>query len=105
MFKRDGLPIPVAVSKTVSRVQAADILAWEQFKYLNEQGLGARPGKNLRRLVDPMRKREQFGGIFLETDLRKLCDSTNVYPRQSLNPGDTIAYHSEKKRKRKRTVY
>jgi hypothetical protein len=105
VFKRDGLPIPVAVSKSVSRVQAADILAWEQFKYLKEQGLGARPGKNLRRLVDPMRKREQFGGIFLETDLRKLCDATSVYPRQSLNPGDTIAYHSEKKRKRKRTVY
>jgi hypothetical protein len=65
VFRRDGLPIPVSVSKTVSRVQAADILAWEQFKYLKEQGLGARPGKNLRRLVDPMRKQEQFGGIFL----------------------------------------
>jgi hypothetical protein len=35
----------------------------------------------------------------------KKVNATNVYPRQSLSPGDTIAYHSEKKRKRKRTVY
>lgn len=103
LFKRDGLPMPVRVPKALPQVQPADILAWETFFWLRAGG-PSQQRKNLKRLTIPTRRREDFGGILYEADLRRLCADTGVYPRATLKPGDTIAFHSEKKRKRKRTI-
>jgi hypothetical protein len=103
VFKRDKLPILNKVPKSMPQVQPCDILAWETFNYLRA-GEGSRLSKNLKRLTHYMAKREDFGGIIWEWRLRKLCEETNVYPREQMNPGDTIAFHSERKRKRKRTI-
>jgi hypothetical protein len=103
VFKRDKLPILNKVPKSMAQVQPCDILAWESFNYLRT-GEGSRPTKNMKRLTHYMRKQENFGGIMWEWRLRRLCEETNVYPRAQMNPGDTIAFHSEQKRKRKRTI-
>jgi hypothetical protein len=103
VFKRDKLPIPTRVLKSVTQVQPADILAWEQFNYL-KNGSPERPGKNLDRLTRYIRKKQTFGGILYDADLRRICADTDVYLRSTLKPGDTIAFSSEKKRKRKRTI-
>ena len=103
LFKRDRLPIPNRVPKSMAQVQPADILAWELFNYLRS-GSPKHPTKNFNRLLRSIRKTQELGGIFYEADLRRLCTDTKVYPRNMLSPGDTIAFHSEKKRKRKRTL-
>jgi hypothetical protein len=43
-------------------------------------------------------------GLFKEENLKRLCIETNVMLRSDLKPGDTIVFHSEKKRLRKRTI-
>jgi hypothetical protein len=103
VFKRDSLPLPTRTAKTTPPVQPADMLAWETFNWLRA-GSPRKLGKNLNRLTRPTRKNEELGGIIYERDLRRICADTSVYPRSSLNPGDTIAFHSERKRKRKRTI-
>ena len=104
VFKRDKISIPTVVLKALPRVQPADVLAWEHFQYLRDQPLGSRPGKNLERLVRPIRKRQDVEGIMQESDLRTLCVGTDVPKREAITPGDTIAFWSEKKRKRKQTI-
>jgi hypothetical protein len=103
VFKRDGLPIPNRVSKAMPQVQPADILAWEAFNWLRA-GSPSHFGKNLKKLTLAIRKKENFGAIIYEADLRRICSDTEVYLRSTLNPSDTIAFHSERKRKRKRTI-
>lgn len=98
VFKRDRLPIPNRVPKTMAQVQPSDILAWEAFNYLKH----GRMSKNLKRLTRKYRKQKEVGGIFFERDLRELCAKTDVIPRHELRPGDTIRFHSEKKRVRRR---
>ncbi len=104
VFKRDKISIPTVVLKALPRVQPADVLAWEHFQYLRDQPLRSRPGKNLERLVRPIRKKQDVEGIMQESDLRTLCVGTDVPKREAINPGDTIAFWSEKKRKRKQTI-
>jgi hypothetical protein len=101
VFKRDGIPIPNRVPKAMHQVQPCDLLAWEAFNFVRS---GQRLGKNLSRLIRRYRKERDLGGTFTEADLRRLCADTNVYPRSTIKPGDTIAFHSERKRKRKPTV-
>jgi hypothetical protein len=103
VFKRDRLPIPTKVPKSMPQVQPADVLAWEAFNWLRA-GSSLQMEKNLDRLTRPIRKKQNFGGILYEADLRRICADTDVYLRSTLNPGDTIAFHSERKRKRKRTI-
>ena len=100
VFKRDELPMPIRVPKAMPQVQPADILAWEAFNWLCA-GSPEQPSKNLKRLTYPTRKREQIDGMIYEADLRRICRDTDVPLRASMNPGDTIAFHSEKKRKEK----
>jgi len=100
VFKRDSLPIPNRVPKTMPQVQPSDILAWEAFAFLKY----GRMSKNLNRLTRKYRKQKELGGIFFERDLRELCAKTDVIPRNQLNPGDTIRFHSERKRIRRRLV-
>jgi hypothetical protein len=103
LFKRDGLPLPKRVPKATPQVQPADILAWELFNWLRH-GSPKQQSNNLKRLTVPIRKKEDMGGILHEADLRRICADTDVYRRSTLNPGDTIAFHSDRKRKRKRTI-
>ncbi len=103
VFKRDGLPLPSRVPKAMPQVQPADILAWETFNWLRA-GSPSNVGKNLKRLTYATRKKEEIGGMIYETDLRRICRETEVPSRASMGPGDTIAFHSERKRKRKRTI-
>lgn len=103
IFKRDKIPLPARVPKSMPQVQPSDILAWEMFNWL-KNGSPRHAGRNLDRLTRPIRKQQGFGAIFYETDLRSLCRDSNVLLRASLRPGDTIVFHSEKKRLRKRTI-
>jgi hypothetical protein len=103
VFKRDQLPTPHRVKKEIPSVQPADILAWETFNWLRA-GSPRKLGRNLDRLTRPIRKRGDFGGIIYEVDLRRICADTDVNLRSELRPGDTIAFHSERKRKRRRTI-
>ena len=103
VFKRDSIPVPIRVPKAMPRVQPCDVLAWETFNYLRS-GSPSRLSKNLHRLTRMIRKQQVFGGILYESDLRRICRETDVYPRSTLNPGDTIRFHSERKRVRKRTI-
>lgn len=104
ILKRDGIPIPVPVPKTMPQVQPADILAWEAFNWMRSGKPEARMGKNLNRLTRAIRKKQWFGAIFYESDLRDLCRETNVNKRADLRPGDTIRFHNERKRVRQRTI-
>ena len=81
VFKRDKISIPTVVPKALPRVQPADVLAWEHFQYLRDHPLGSRPGKNLERLVRPIRKKQDVEGIMQESDLRTLCVGTDVPKR------------------------
>lgn len=99
VFKRDRIPLPVRVPKSNPRCQPADMLAWEGLHYLKS----SITSKNMKRLLP--KDRDTFGGIFLERDLSELCIRTNVPLRKDFKPIDTIAFHSEKKRHRRRTVY
>jgi hypothetical protein len=103
VFKRDKLPMPNRVSKEIPQVQPADILAWETFNWLRS-GSPSMMGKNLKRLTTPIRRKESFGGILNETDLRRICGETDVPLRSNMRAGDTIAFHSNRKRKRRRTI-
>lgn len=96
VFKRDGLSYPKRVPKAMPAVQPVDVLGWEMFNALRTN----RFSKNLKRLG------HQVGsfGLFRESDLIRLCKETDVKLRSELNPGDTIAFHSDRKRKRRRTI-
>ncbi|MGC1782776.1 MAG: hypothetical protein WA708_09675 [Acidobacteriaceae bacterium] len=108
VFKRDKLPIPNRVPKSMTQVQPADILAWEVFNFLRD-GSPKRMRKNLEKLTRSIRKQQNFGGIFYEHDLRRLCnESIRVPPRDIIPPGeDPIRFGGggDKKRVRRRTVY
>jgi hypothetical protein len=99
VFKRDRVPLPVRVPKSNPRLQPADMLGWEAFRYLKSGFVS----KNMKRLLP--KARDTFGGIFRETDFVELCNNTAVPTRANFTPIDTIAFHSERKRKRKRTIY
>jgi len=102
VFKRDGIPIPNRVPKAMPQVQPSDILAWETFHWLFS---GTNKfGKNLDRLTRYVRFKEEMGGMIYERDLRRICADTTVPLRSNLTPTSTIAFHSERKRKRKRTI-
>jgi hypothetical protein len=101
--KRDRIPIPNRVPKEMPQVQPSDILAWETFRWLRD-GSPRNQSKNLSRLTRQFCFKEDLGGIMYESDLRRICRDTEVNRRSEMRPGDTIAFHSERKRKRKRTV-
>lgn len=99
VFKRDRLPEPVTVKKTMAAVQPADMLAWEMFSFLH----GANNNRRIYRLID---KRKQFGAIFYEKDLIATCIQSDppVMLRTTLSPNARILFHSSPKRKRVRTI-
>jgi hypothetical protein len=99
VFKRDRQPSPVRVAKSNPRCQPADMLGWEGFRYLRT-GITS---KNMKRLLP--KNVDTFGGIFLAKDLIELCKQTAVPIRADFKPIDSISFHSEKKRKRQRTVF
>jgi hypothetical protein len=99
VFKRDRQSPPTRVAKSNPRCQPADMLGWEGFRYLRT-GITS---KNMDRLLP--KNVDTFGGIFLAKDLIKLCEQTAVPLRADFKPIDSIAFHSEKKRKRRRTVF
>ena len=101
--KRAGIPIPHRVPKEMPQVQPSDILAWETFKWLKD-GSPRKQGKNLSRLTRQFRFQEHLGGMLYEHDLRRICEDTNVPPRSVMTPESTIVFHSNLKRKRKRTI-
>jgi hypothetical protein len=99
VFKRDRLPPPSSVKKSVPAVQPADMLAWEMFTFLRTH----KPLRRVRRLIGD---KETFGSMFNENDLRRTC--TEMVPpvmlRSQINPGDTISFHTSRKRHRRRTI-
>jgi hypothetical protein len=105
VFQRDGMPPPVRVPKSTPQVQPSDILAWETFNQVKRGNGEVQFSKNLDRLTRAIRKKENLGGMFYEADLRRLCADTNTYPRATISANDSIAFHTNTKRKRKRTIY
>jgi hypothetical protein len=106
VFKRDRLPLPTRVPKTTPQAQPSDMLAWEVFASLRA-GSPKKMSRNLDLLTRAMRKKQNFGGIFYERDLRNLCTTTRVVPREHLPPGDNpirFGGGGERKRPRRRTI-
>lgn len=103
VFKRDGIPALNQVPKDMIQVQPCDVLAWEAFNWL-KAGSPDKPSKNLARLTNHIRIKQPLGGIFYEADIRRICTDTNVMLRSSLREGDTIRFHSNRKRVRRRTI-
>jgi hypothetical protein len=99
VFKRDNLPMPARVPKSTVQCQPADMLGWEGFRYIRTNVTS----KNMKRLLP--KGKDTFGGIFKENDLIELCKNTKVPRRDEVDPTRDIAFHSEKKRPRRRTVY
>jgi hypothetical protein len=97
VFKRDGLPEPRTVPKSVTAVQPADMLAWEVFTALRTK----KPYRRLKRLVDD---HLDFGGTLRESDLRDTCTQVGVPLRSALPPTAQISFHTSKKRLRKKTI-
>jgi hypothetical protein len=95
--KRDKLPNPIKVPKKNSAVQPAEILGWEYFNYLRTKKIS----KNLWGLL---RSRVATGTVFWESDLVETCKRASVIPRNSMTSKSTIAFHSNPKRKRRRTI-
>jgi hypothetical protein len=108
LFKRDKLPIPNRVPKFLAQVQPSDMLAWEIFNFLRA-GSPRRMRKNLDALTRSIRKQQNFGGIWYEHDLRRLCAKKPKVPRRdTISPGENpirFGGGGERKRVRKRTVF
>jgi len=103
IFQRDRIPALNRVPKEMVQVQPCDVLAWEAFKWL-KAGSPNRPSKNMARLTNHIRVKQPLGGIFYEADIRRICADTDVMLRSALKPGDTIRFHSNLKRVRRRTI-
>jgi hypothetical protein len=103
VFKRDRIQLPTRVPKATAQVQPADMLAWETFKQIRS-GDSGKFSRNLHRLTREIRQEHEVGGMFKEADLRRLCVDTAVPLRSSMGSNDTITFHSERKRRRKRTI-
>jgi hypothetical protein len=97
VFKRDGLPEPRTVPKSVTAVQPADMLAWVVFTALRTK----KPYRRLKRLVD---SHLEFGATLRENDLRVTCEQAGVPLRSALPPTAKVSFHASKKRPRKRTI-
>jgi hypothetical protein len=107
VFKKDGLPVPNRVPKSMAQVQPADMLAWEVFRFLRA-GSPRKMRKNLDLLTRPIRRQQSFGGIFYEHDLRQLCSELRVPPRSIIPPGENpIRFEGDRNRSRarKRTIF
>jgi hypothetical protein len=102
VFKRDGIPTPIPVPKSLPAVQPADLLAWEANYRLShpEEQLRA----NLSRLFSPSNPR-CLGTLASEQDLRALSIGEYGRRRGSLPDGTTIRFHSEPKRIRIRKIF
>jgi hypothetical protein len=98
VFKRDRLPIPTPVEKEVAAVQPADILAWEMLRYFKKGKLS----KNAKRVGTV--KHENFGGLYEDKQLIEVCKNAKVPLRENVREGAKIAFHSERKRPRRRTI-
>jgi hypothetical protein len=106
VFKRDRLPIPTRVPKSMPQAQPSDMLAWEAFAFLRA-GSPKKMSRNLDLLTRLVRKKQNFGGIFYERDLRNLCAESNVVPRERLPPGESpirFGGGGERKRPRRQTI-
>ena len=78
-------------------MQAADLLAWEVFHF-------ACYDDDRRSLINLVKKRVSYSGIFKEKDLLDICEKTSVPRREIMSPNATVAFHHNKKRVRKRTI-
>ena len=97
VFRRDRISLPHFIPKAVPSVQAADLLAWEVFHF-------ACYDDDRRSLINLVKKRVSYSGIFKEKDLLDICEKTSVPRREIMSPNATVAFHHNKKRVRKRTI-
>jgi hypothetical protein len=98
ILKRDGLPEPVMVPKSLAMVQPADVLGWELFRFLKET---QRVRRRMRRLAEV---RPEYHTVFREKDLLASCNEVKIMLRSELSPTATIAFHSNPKRLRRRSI-
>jgi hypothetical protein len=99
VFERDRLPHPQTVPKSMPAVQAADMLAWEIFQCLLEDGRPRR--RNLRRLVEDNPK---YHTRLRAKELINTCQSAKVPPRDTIPPNTRFRFYSNPKRLRRRTI-
>jgi hypothetical protein len=102
VFKRDQLPEPISIKKSLAAVQPADMLAWEMFQFLR----GSKDSENRKRIQHLTKRQKQFGLVWYEKDLVKTCVKTDppVMLRSQLSPNAQILFHSSPKKKRVRTI-
>jgi hypothetical protein len=98
VFKRDKLPEPIPVLKSMVAVQPADILAWELFRFLKEE---QRVRRRLRRLAEI---RPEYHTVFRQANLIETCQQVKVMLRSKLPPTAQISFQSSPKRLRRRSI-
>jgi hypothetical protein len=98
VFKRDKLPEPIPVPKSMVAVQPADVLAWELFRSLKEE---QRVRRRLRRLAEI---RLEYHTVFRHANLIKTCQEVKVMLRSKLPPKAQISFQSNPKRLRRRSI-
>lgn len=98
VFRRDRLPEPHNVPKSMPAVQPADMLAWEMFNHL-------KTGKQYRRVQRLIGDGATYGALFSEQDLKATCVAARVPLRSEMPPdAPPIVFHSALKRPRRRTI-
>jgi hypothetical protein len=98
IFRRDGLPVPRYVPKSMPAVQAADWLAWEAL-YAHRRNYVR---KTLKRVVED-ESNWDGGGIWREPDLVRSCEMVRI-PKREATASMEVVFHNAPKRKRHRTI-
>jgi hypothetical protein len=96
VFKRDKLPAPHKVPKSIAAVQPADLLGWETFNMVRTN----RIDKTMKSLGHKVASYS----LILRENLVEMCEKQNVPARSVLAPNANISFHSNRKRPRRRTV-
>jgi hypothetical protein len=98
VLKRDKIPIPQSVPKSLPAVQAADMLAWEANDRLTFPQ--QRPRANRERLFSRSRS-SCYGGILSEADMRQMCCGQYEVRRDFPTSAKTIRFASDAKHPKK----
>jgi len=96
-FRRDHLPIPQTVPKAHLAVQAGDLMAWEAFHH-------AKYHEPRRSLINLVKGKFVFEGIFREKNLMHAIKKLEIPLRTSLPPNVKFVYGTSPKRPRGRTI-
>jgi hypothetical protein len=99
-FRRDELPVPQKVPKSMPSVQPADLLAWE----INHYEAYHDNRRSFMKLLSHGFLRKDAHGKFGPDNFLRTCLKADVPLRKDLPPNARFVYHSSPKRIRRRSI-